>query len=132
MPLAMIWPKRIGEMGLTFGSTSCINGSISSDSEYSNSECNDSECSDSECSEKTDDISDNSVVSVDKEECNDKMTLPDPVKFPLLHFLFSNQPGNSRVMNQLLIELKNLHGNDAIKFIRGNNTEGLLLNLPSF
>jgi hypothetical protein len=97
--------KRIGEMGLTFGSTRCISSSISSDSD-----CSESECSHSKCSEKAVDIAENSVISLEREECHNEKTLPDPVDFPLLHVLFSNQPGNIRVMNQLLIELKKVTG----------------------
>jgi hypothetical protein len=74
----------------------------------------------------------NSALSDVGKELPKETTLPDPLQFPLLHFRFSNQLGNVKVMDQLLKELKSFHQNNSIKYTCGNNTEGLLLNLPSF
>jgi hypothetical protein len=99
-------------------------GSARSDSDLNSSS--------SDGSEERDLDAENSALSDGGDELPKETTLPDPLQFPMLHFLFSNQLGNMKVMDQLLKELKSFHQNNSIKYTRGNNTEGLLLNLPSF
>ncbi len=109
--------KWIGEIKLTLGSAR-------SDSDLNSSS--------SDGSEEMDLDAKNSALSDGRNKLSKETMLPDPLQFPMLHFLFSNQLGNVKVMDQLLKELKSFHQNDSIKYTRGNNTEGLLLNLPSF
>jgi hypothetical protein len=62
-----------------------------------------------------------------KVACN----LLDHNHFPLLHSLFSNHAKHG-IMDQLLKEVIKFHGSNVLKYRKGNNTEGTLINLPSY
>ena len=59
------------------------------------------------------------------------VNLPDASKFPLLHSLFSTNPGHN-LYDRLLNEITSYNEGTEIKFKRGNNTEGTLVAVPAF
>ena len=57
--------------------------------------------------------------------------MPDASKFPLLHSLFSTNPGHN-LYDRLLNEITSYNEGTEIKFKHGNNTEGTLVAVPAF
>jgi hypothetical protein len=83
--------------------------------------------SDSDRSESSDN-DDNHVIDDVSKSDDSISTVLDPNQFPLLHKLGMNTDVH---MDRLIQEILKLHGNQEIRFTRGNNREGTLVVLPS-
>jgi hypothetical protein len=111
--------KSIGALGIIFPADV-----IRKESENSLTDDSDGNSMDSTASEEGDRDSDEEAEEV----CID---LPDPKQFPLLHSLFLNHSTNG-IMDRLLKEVISFNRSNTLKYRKGNNTNGTLINLPSY
>jgi hypothetical protein len=105
--------KNIGEIGIL------VPTAVTDDAQNSSSES------------ESNDGSIKSTSHEEEEAGAAALNLPEPNHFLLLHSLFLNHSKHG-IMDQLLKEMINFHGNNVLQYCKGNNTEGTLISLPSY